>query len=281
MNIIFTTNFQAHSMWTRYKIYLNQSPVHFFSGIAIPVTVFFWLLWLLTNLGVFNASYIWPFFGVPGTLRQFIYQPWSILTYPWIHLNIIGFLINLIILHFIGTQLEIYEPHKRMYRLAWAGIVGGVLAFWAIHTIVPSWFQDETNPYLTGLSVIYTAWLGYAGFRLKRHHVNMRLLGHWSWKALMWVFVLWDALQLPLANTGGHAAHLGAMLTGALWALTVDRVNLKKNTEDPPSNIYLNQKPGIEKIIDRILDKINRYGMDSLSEEEKEILYRESRRKNR
>ncbi len=268
-------------MWKRYKAYLLESPVHAFSGIAIPVTVFFWLLWLLSNLGLMRAGYVWQFLALPGDGNTFLHQFWSLVTYPWVHLNLIDFLINLILLYFVGTQLETYETHKRLYRLAWTGILAGALGFWAVYASVPSWFMDEPNPYLTGLSVIYTAWLGYAGVRLAGYRVNMRLLGRWPWKGLAALFVLWDAVQLPLANSGGHAAHLSAMLGGALWALAARGIKIRSSGPKSRLRIYESQKPGTEKNIDRILDKINRYGMDSLTDEEKEILYRESLRDNK
>lgn len=268
-------------MWKRYKAYLSESPVHMFTGLAIPVTVFFWLLWLLSNLGLMHAGYVWQYFALPGDWQDYIHQFWSLVTYPWIHLNLIDFLINLLLLHFVGTQLEIYESHRRMFRLAWTGILAGALGFWVVYAGMPSWFADEPNPYLTGISVIFTAWLGYAGVRLAGYKVNMRLFGHWPWKGLAALFVLWDAVQLPLANTGGHAAHLSAMLGGALWALAVRGIKSKPAPKKSRLKVYESQKPGTEKNIDRILDKINRYGMDSLTEEEKEILYRESLRDNK
>jgi len=71
------------------------------------------------------------------------------------------------------------------------------------------------------------------------------------------------------------------MLGGALWALAIRGIKSKPAPKKSRLKVYESQKPGTEKNIDRILDKINRYGMDSLTEEEKEILYRESLRDNK
>ncbi len=256
-----------------------RDPVGFFTGGATVVSVFFWIIFFLGETGLISFGHLWQYFALPASLPVFVRQPWSLITYPFIHLNIIDFFINLLLVHFIGTRLQTYEPDKRLFRLAFGGMTAGALALWGVYYFIPAWFADELNTYLTGMSVVFAAWLGYAGIRYGDYPLYMRLFGRWKWRWLLILFLIWDLVQLPLKNTGGHAAHLGAFAAGMLWAYALVRRPLNKSSKD--FKVYDNYKTRSEKQIDRILDKINRSGLDSLTEEEKEILYRESQRNNR
>ncbi|NPA46974.1 MAG: rhomboid family intramembrane serine protease [Chlorobi bacterium] len=255
----------------------RREPVYFYIGASVVVSVFFWLVFFVGETGLIRFGHLWQYFALPAGLSEFVRRPWTLATYPFIHLNLVVFIINILLLHFIGTQLQILEHNERLFRLSIAGIIAGALGFWSAYYGIPAWFKDEQATYLTGVSVVHTAWLGYAGMRYGDYPLNMRLFGRWKWRWLLWLFLVWDLVQLPLVNTGGHAAHLAAMTAGILYAWILQ----KRRSKRGKFNVYDNYKTAGEKQIDRILDKINRHGLDSLTDEEREILYRESKRKNK
>jgi hypothetical protein len=108
-------------------------------------------------------------------------------------------------------------------------------------------------------------------------------------------FIALDLIQIPVNNAGGHLAHLGGALIGFLYQRNIARGNdfgqwisnfwkylsslfSFKRTRDPkvyrspkpkPKQKYVNQGK-----IDEILDKISQSGYASLTEEEKELLFR-------
>jgi hypothetical protein len=137
-----------------------------------------------------------------------------------------------------------------------------------------------------------------------RPHDEVMLFGAFrlklQWMAL--IFVLLDLISIRSGNEGGHLAHLGGALFGFFWAM-----NMKKGTDiaaffnkvqaifqwkskrkstikvihkraktDEDYNLDKRQK---QKRIDDILDKISRSGYDSLSKEEKALLFELSKDK--
>ncbi len=76
-------------------------------------------------------------------------------------------------------------------------------------------------------------------------------------------------------NAGGQAAHLAGMATGALyaaWPHISVRHNLKSRTSPWQKNIQDQQQLAAQ--VDKILEKVYRHGVSSLSHKEKQILKR-------
>jgi hypothetical protein len=115
-----------------------------------------------------------------------------------------------------------------------------------------------------------------------------------QWMAL--IFVMLDLISIRSGNEGGHLAHLGGALFGFFWAINIKKgidiaaffnkaqalfswkpkrkstikVVHKRAKKDEDYNLDKRQK---QKRIDDILDKISRSGYDSLSKEEKALLF--------
>ena len=105
-------------------------------------------------------------------------------------------------------------------------------------------------------------------------------------------FVLFDIIQIPYGNAGGHFAHLGGSFVGffMLKKLKLDQIYLShfhhsfliylkslKRKENKIINIEFNglsKKDLKQKKIDEILDKISSSGYDSLSQKEKDFLFK-------
>jgi len=97
--------------------------------------------------------------------------------------------------------------------------------------------------------------------------------------------IIFDLVQLPLSNSGGHIAHLGGALVGYYSGIkikngynilnyfkifqfkTIEIIKTKKKSMNSKRPTEKNQKQ-----IDRILDKINESGYDSLTKDEKNTL---------
>ena len=234
-----------------------------------------WIFYILHQLSGSNIHQIWLFFALPGSFEEFIKQPWSLVTYAWIHLNIIGFFFNLIWLWFIGRIFLGFEPNGKMFKIFILGIIAGGLGFLLAYSFLPFFFRDEPNAYLTGISTGYLSWLGYLTAKYSNYPVYVRLLGNIKIKWFFYFFIFWDVIQFPLINSGGHIAHLFALFTGYFAAKFMNSRKMKPKHD---FHIYDNYKTSTEKKIDRILDKINKKGMRSLTDEERSFLERESKR---
>jgi hypothetical protein len=143
------------------------------------------------------------------------------------------------------------------------------------------------------------------GICFYRPNDHVMFFGFWKMKLiyLALIFLILDLTQIGKGeNEAGHLAHLGGALYGYLWA-----VNMKKNkdisaffgrVQDLFLFSYVKKKQNAKKSripfsdeewnqsrtkrskkIDDILDKISRSGYDSLTKEEKRILFEISKEK--
>ena len=111
--------------------------------------------------------------------------------------------------------------------------------------------------------------------------------------AAIWVSL--DVLGLTGENAGGHFAHLGGSIFGFLYINKVRnrKFNIFKKLfsiftpkKKPLKTVYKstnntktnsNTKDFTQKKIDIILDKISKSGYDTLTKEEKEILFKQGK----
>ena len=130
--------------------------------------------------------------------------------------------------------------------------------------------------------------------------IHMLFFGRVRLKYLALIYVLIDVVSMAYNNEGGHITHLGGALYGYVFASQYKkgniimkwfdrlldglftmfkprkkiRVTYKKPVDDYEYNA---QKVAKQKEIDFILDKISKHGYDSLSKQEKEILFKEGK----
>ena len=118
--------------------------------------------------------------------------------------------------------------------------------------------------------------------------------------ALFFIFI--DIIQLPQANAGGHLAHLGGAFYGWLfisqlrkgkdislgfnqmmeivfsWFKSKKKMKVSyKRKQTGDDKAYNKAKKEKQANLNDILEKISKSGYDSLSKEEKEILFKSSK----
>ena len=92
-------------------------------------------------------------------------------------------------------------------------------------------------------------------------------------------YVILSLIQIPFSNAGGNIAHLGGAIYGFYYAKNYDTY---KSTLDiffkgfKKINVKPKNKIDNQVEIDKILDKISKSGYESLSEKEKEFLFKNS-----
>ena len=116
------------------------------------------------------------------------------------------------------------------------------------------------------------------------------------------LFVVIDVMSISAGNAGGHIAHIGGAFYGFIYAYMLknnndllgflNRVKFPKftfgsrktrfDTSRPEKGrplsdeTYNKKRSAKQEEIDRILDKISKSGYDSLTKEEKELLFKSS-----
>jgi hypothetical protein len=129
---------------------------------------------------------------------------------------------------------------------------------------------------------------------LPDYTVFLIIFGAVRLKYIAIVSILLYAISIPNGNAGGELAHLGGALFGFVmikqlrngrdltkWMTALLKFNFKKKPQMKVvrSTNQTNASIASEELVDRILDKINKSGFDSLTKDEKEILYKASGRK--
>lgn len=229
--------------------------------------------------------------------NELLSQPWSLLTYIFLHAGFMHLLGNMLWLFFIGTILEDLIGRQHLFRLfLLGGLAGGVL-FVLCYNLIPVFSNQPLLPMVGASGGVTAIIVAAATFRPT---YTIYLFGvlpiQLRWIALFRVFTDLAGLGDGM-NDGGQLAHLGGAAFGLLYALNLKgalpswmQISFPKKTKKPKRShkVWINspdttggkRKTGTSKPnqaeIDAILDKINQSGYQSLSEEEKQTLFRAS-----
>ncbi len=243
--------------------------------------------------------------SVPADISVLITRPWSIFTYMFLQQGFFHIFFNMFVLYFGGRIFMEYLSEKKLLSVyIWGGIAGAVLYIMAFN-LLPV-FQDYVPQSIAlGASASVLAILIAISTYVPNYTVQLLLFGRVKLKHLAIGLVILDILSIQRGNPGGHIAHIG----GALWGFAYIKM-LKKGTdmgnwlpsfnlkkffsyftkssapkyettsrpgERPMTDDEYNYKKKKQQIkIDEILEKISKSGYDSLSKEEKEILFKAS-----
>jgi membrane associated rhomboid family serine protease len=244
-------------------------------------------------------------FALPANLNLFMAKPWTILTYMFLHFDFLHILFNMLWLYWFGVIFAQYLSQRQLVATyVFGGIAGGLL-YIASYNFFPVFDLVKTNALAMGASASVLAIVVAISFYVPNYTVNLLLLGPVRIKYIALVTVLMDLLMLNAGNAGGHLAHLG----GAFWGFVYIKMlpyadpakifgifsneSIRKFRESrkrklkvqygkaPISDEEWNlQKKEKQQRIDKILDKISQSGYNSLTKEEKELLFSSSKKQN-
>lgn len=193
--------------------------------IFINVAVFlaFALVQIVLMLFNVSVSHWLRWLEMPASLSQFLRQPWSIVTYMFMHAGVMHLLFNMLWLYWFG-QLFLYffsACHLRGVYL-WGGICGGLLYLLA-YSIFPFFTPYADYTFMVGASAAVLAIVAAVAYREPDYRVNLVLLGSLPLKYFALVVIGLDLLFVTTDNAGGHIAHLGGALGGLLFAYLLNK----------------------------------------------------------
>lgn len=268
------------------------------------LTYVFRAVFFLMNI---STNYFVDYLVFPKDFMDFVLQPWSIVTYSFLHAGFLHILFNMIILHFGGRIFMTYYSGKRLLNYYIFGAIFGALIYALSYNLFPA-FEGVGQSYLIGASAaVMAVFIGIAT-KVPDSTVRLFLLGNLK---LWWIaafFVIMDIVQMPFGNPGGHLAHLGGAFIGYFYTKQLDKgndigqwienliegfqqlfdskpkskSNYKTSSKSRMKTVYKKKtytktsakdKTEKQKRIDMILDKISKSGYDSLSKEEKDFLF--------
>jgi membrane associated rhomboid family serine protease len=246
-----------------------------------------------------HLTYIAWFLAVPSDLSALLLRPWTLFTYMFFQENLWHIFFNMLMLYFGGYIFRQYLGPKKLLLTYLAGGVSGAAFYIASYNIFPAFADVLPYSVALGASASVLAIIAGIATYIPNYSVNLFLLGKIKFKYIALIFVAIDILSIEKSNPGGHIAHLG----GAFWGFAyVMGLKLMRNAPHPFAFVkklfrprmkyqkysqsrrpmtdddYSLDKKIQQQKIDAILDKIKLSGYESLSREEKEILFRASNR---
>ena len=106
-------------------------------GLNVIMFVLTLLVGAIINISTRGANPLIDWFVFPDNLASFIYKPWTIITYAFMHGGFIHILFNMIILNFGGRLFLTYYSQKRLLNYYLLGAIFGALVFMLSYTLYP------------------------------------------------------------------------------------------------------------------------------------------------
>ena len=231
---------------------------------------------------------------LPADLKTFILQPWSLITYFFLHMNFMHILWNMLFLYWFGKIVNDNIGNNAVISLyVLGGIIGG-LFYMALYNIIPFYSDRLSDSLMLGASAgVFSIVVGSATL-LPNYTFYLLLLGPVRIKYIALFYVLLSFLDVTGNNAGGEIAHLGGAIIGYLYIRQLQNgVNMgegiikilnffnKEKTikyHTKSSSIEDENEDISQDEIDKILDKISDSGYSSLSNKEKEKLFNASKK---
>ncbi|MGE5383573.1 MAG: rhomboid family intramembrane serine protease [Omnitrophica WOR_2 bacterium] len=251
------------------------------------------------------SEYLLSLFALPANVNVFIARPWTIISYMFLHFEFLHILFNMLWLYWFGVIFAQYLSQRQLLgTYLFGGIIGGLFYILA-YNMFPVFDLARGHALALGASASVLAIVVAISFYVPNYTINLFLLGPIKIKYIALITVAMDLLMINNGNAGGHLAHLG----GALWGFAYikmlphfdptkifsifsqENVSKYKSSrkrkfkvqygKPPVSDEDFNlQKKEKQQKIDKILDKISQSGYNSLTKEEKELLFSSSNKQN-
>ena len=253
----------------------SYKPALFTDAIKILVSVNFGIFLLQTVARA--EGLFFPLFGLVPKLVWSEFMLWQPFTYLFFHGGIWHVLINMFVLWMFGSELERLWGKEHFLKFYFVTGVGAGL-------VTMIFGLNSMTPIVGASGAVYGVLLAYG---LTYPNRTVYLYGIIPIKSLWFVIgigVIAFMSSFDNVSQISHLTHLSGMVIGYLMLKRPLRFNdlwftIRKRTLEykiKHEEKKVTQHQEIEREIDHILDKINREGFDSLTEEEHDRLYKGS-----
>ena len=212
----------------------------------------------------FNIEPIINKLCLPTSFHTLIKQPWSFISYMFLHNGFLHLLFNMIWLHVGGKLfLQYLNPKQLLSTYILGGLFGGITLIIA-YNYIPVFKPLANEAIAIGASASVFAIMVAIATYAPNYALKFPLIGFLKLKYIAIFMVFIDILSIPKGNAGGHIAHLGGAMFGYIYIkklqkgkdLSIDffyifkiikihskqKNSLKKYIKDPSLIMNLTQK---------------------------------------
>ena len=271
---------------------------------GIVIKLLFWnvICFLISLLFFFQfkvGAFDFPtWIALSSNPSNFIFKPWTFLTYAFFHDGFWHLFFNMVVLNFSSSLfLTFFTPKQYLGLYILSAIFAGIFFVLGYYFLNISSSIVGASAAIMGILVATTTYRPLMEIRLL-------LIGNVKLWHISAVIIILDLMQFRSENTGGHLSHLSGAFFGFIFIKLLQNgtdlstivtrfidffANLfKKSDATPFKKVHKNFNRPVEKSvssrivvkdkmqqqIDEILDKISQSGYDSLTKEEKEFLFK-------
>lgn len=253
---------------------------------------------IVSYMGISNKLLISQYaFSVDKVQRQKEY--YRFVTSGFLHVDYLHLIINMIVLYGFGHSIELSFGFFYFLLIYFSSMIGGNLLALFIHKHSPAYTSVGASGAISGLV-----------FTMIAYQPNLRILIIPAWLfGIAYVLLTIYAIRAQRTDVG-HAAHLGGALIGMIVSLTIypqiifqnwlpilaillpgialiivllkkpDLIMIDKKTRRRQLTLedrYNLSRKNQQEEVDRILEKINKEGINKLTQKERDILDNYSR----
>ncbi|MBN2174773.1 MAG: rhomboid family intramembrane serine protease [Bacteroidales bacterium] len=281
--------------------------------IIINVAVWLIIRFIDVMFDLFNTHItedLLSWLAVPASMGKLITRPWTLVTYMFLHFDFLHILFNMLWLYWFGRIFLEYLSERQLLSIYLFGGLAGALFYILSFNIFPKFQDAYLMSMALGASASVVAIVVAISYYVPNYRIHLLFFGPVKIIYIALFSIGLDILMIKSSNSGGHLAHLGGAMWGffyiymlkkgsdlSYWVKGISFKRFNAYFFRPKKtkfrNVYTNNSSrpktdedyNLEKMkrqerIDEILDKISKSGYESLSKEEKELLFKTSNKKS-
>lgn len=279
--------------------YNGKSPVPVIISIQVLLFVLIHIFDLLKEVGLLQLplyDYSLQYLSLPLSFTQFLQQPWSLLTYPFLYTGLFQLLFDCLWLFWIGNTFLVFLNKRQLLFIYVSALVLGALVFMGLGT-VPILQQSVQQSFYTA-SFAIVAMVAATAALVPDMQLRLLIIGDVRLRYVALVFIALTIGYYALINKAG--AITLALIAG--WGMLF----IQQLQQGRDFSLLFKLRPKSSKLkivhqrtakqrsrtnaatqdipnqaqVDEILDKISLGGYESLTSHEKELLFKASKRES-
>jgi membrane associated rhomboid family serine protease len=286
-------------------------------SVLIIINVAFWAVVQVLKVIVFFSnnpdgdalnSMLLHVMALPAWVPALVAKPWTLVTYMFFQIDLWHILFNMLWLYWFGRIFREFLSSRQLVMVYLLGGIAGGLVYVIAFNVFPVFSRMLQVSFALGASASVMAIVTAISVFVPNYTIQLLLLGRLKIIYLAAILFIFDFFMIPSGNSGGHIAHIGGALFGALYILLFRLIKAPRQGQKIPGFLddllrrfnrkrhsgkatngdfgrpvsdeeYNMKKKENQDRIDTILEKISKGGYDSLTKEEKEFLFKTSNKR--